>query len=102
MYKCKDCGRYFENPRAIRDKVPYGEEMVDLVTDEVCPYCGGPFGKFHVCELCGDDFFESDFDDVCPSCINIVANRFSKMLKENFTPFEIEILNVAYDGRNLE
>lgn len=102
MYKCKKCGTCFASPIPIVDKEPYGEGYVDWVSGSACPNCGGEFEEVYICELCGDEFFESDFPDVCPSCIRIVANRFSEMLKQNFAPFEIEILNAAYDGRNLE
>lgn len=103
MFKCNDCGAEFYEPKLIRDEVPYGNGMVMCNARACCPKCGGDFEEANnICELCGDSFSESIHEDVCPSCINIVAKRFSDMLKENFTPFEISILNAAYDGRNLE
>ena len=103
MYKCNECGSEFLEPRIIQDKVPYGEGKVMYPAYACCPRCGGNFEEANnICELCGDSFSESIHDDVCPSCINIIAKRFSDMLKANFEPFEISILNAAYDGRNLE
>lgn len=104
MYKCNCCGEEFSVPKTVYDYVPYGEGFEKAPAGSVCPCCQSPFFEKadNICELCGDSFSESIHDDVCPSCINIIAKRFSDMLKANFEPFEISILNAVYDGRNLE
>ena len=103
MFKCKSCGADFIEPKITYDTVPYGNGYVKGPAQEGCPYCGdSDFEKTQICELCGDSFTESKHNGVCPSCINIEEKRFSELLKTNFTPFEIAILNSVYDGRNLE
>ncbi len=103
MFKCNDCGTEFSEPKIVRDAVPYGSEYVKGIAQECCPACGSEeFEKAKICELCGDSYTDSKHNGVCNSCINIIANRFSELLKANFTPFEISILNSVYDGRNLE
>ena len=103
MYKCNHCKSEFSTPEIIQDRVPYGESTVNRNSLLVCPYCGNDdYEESYICEICGDTFTKSQHEDVCQSCINIIAKRFSDILKENFGPFEISILNSAYDGRNLE
>lgn len=102
MYKCTCCGEDFLEPKITQDTVPYGSGFVKGIAQECCPFCGGDFEEAKICELCGDSYIDSKHDGVCDSCINVIANRFSELLKTNFTPFEVGILNSAYDGRNLE
>lgn len=40
MYKCRECGRYFEEPRKYTDWVPYGSTSVPL-DSYTCPCCDG-------------------------------------------------------------
>ena len=96
MFKCRECKSTFETPVKITES--YGERW------NVCPNCGSSSidEAEHICELCGDYYAESIHDAVCESCINIIVDRFVEMFHENFTPFERSIINVAYDGRNLE
>lgn len=102
MYKCTSCGASFSEPNIVHDTVPYGAGYTKGPAQECCPYCGGNFEKAKICELCGNAYIDSNHDSVCKRCISIVAKRFSELLKTNFTPFEISIINSAYDGRNLE
>lgn len=102
MFRCNDCGAEFAEPKIVQDLIPYGNGTVKGAPQACCPFCGGTFDIMKICEFCGDGYTESNHDGVCDNCINIVANRFSELLKANFTPFEIEILNTVYDGRNLE
>lgn len=102
MFKCNCCGSEFSAPTISQDKVPYGELTVSVNSALVCPYCGNDdYEESYICELCGDTFTESQHEDVCQSCINLIAKRFSDILKENFSQFEISVLNSAYDGRDL-
>ena len=103
MFKCQNCGNEFSQPKPHRDFIPYGNSSVAGPKWDTCPSCGASqFEEMKICELCGDDYADSVHEDVYPSCINIIAKRFSDILKANFTSFEISILNAAYDGRNLE
>lgn len=103
MFKCNDCGGDFLEPKVIYDTVPYGNGYVKGPGQECCPYCSSEnFEDAEICELCGDSYTESRHDGICESCINVITDRFSELLKSNFTPFEISVINSAYDGRNLE
>ena len=102
MFKCNECDYEFCEPAIIRERVPYGEGFANLPDMACCPRCGGHFEKLKICEFCGDGYVDSRHDGVCDSCINIVKARFSELLNQNFTKFEIDILNDVYDGRNLE
>lgn len=103
MYKCYSCGATFSEPKTDYDLVPYGSGYVKHASGESCPYCGGDYDKASVCELCGDSFFEEDsnHNDVCQSCANIVLERFISLYRENFTPFERDIINVELDGKDV-
>ena len=102
MYRCHNCKADFKEPKLVYGDVPYGETIVRGLSTPACPFCGGECEEAEVCELCGDTFFKSQHNGVCQSCIDVITKRFSDLLKEKFTDFEISILNAAYDGRNLE
>ena len=101
MFKCNECEAEFLEPKITRDVIPYGNSEIPGPAQACCPFCGGPFDEAKICELCGDSYTDSKHNGVCDGCIDIVVNRFSDLLKTNFTPFEIAILNSAYDGRNI-
>lgn len=95
MYKCNNCAHEFQHYDTITENT--GEKHY------VCPRCrGADFDEAKVCELCGESYTSSRFNGVCPKCIAEVEERFSKMLNDNFSEFELSILNSVYDGRNLE
>ncbi len=102
MYRCNVCEAEFSEPKTTKDPVPYGSREVTYPGVSCCPFCGGDFEEVQICELCGETFTESKHNGVCDSCISIVVNRHSELLKTNFTPFEIAILNSALDGRNIQ
>lgn len=94
MYKCNNCQREFEQYDTIDDS---GEKWY------VCPYCRGTdFDEEKKCEHCEEQYIESKFDGLCPNCLTEIEERFSKVLNDKFTKFEIEALNTILDGRNLE
>lgn len=95
MYKCNNCAHEFQHYDTITENT--GEKHY------VCPRCRGTdFDEAKVCELCGDWFVESEHNEICQSCINIIVARFKELFHANFTPFERSVINSAYDGRNLE
>lgn len=98
MFKCDDCGRTFYEPKLLPNTVPYGSQTVTESTLCVCPYCGGHFEETKPCVICGNEYSGEDIDGVCPYCVNILKMRHSEILKEKFSPLEIKVLNVAYDG----
>lgn len=93
MYKCNNCEHEFQHYDTIKENT--GEKHY------VCPRCRGTdFDEAKVCE-CGELYTDSMFNGVCPKCIAEVEERFSKLLNDNFSEFELSILNSIYDGRNL-
>ena len=102
MYRCNNCEAEFDTPKTTKDPVPYGSREVTYPGVSCCPFCGGDFEEVQICTICGDSFTESKFDGVCPGCINIISNRFSELIKANFTSFEVDILISTYDGRNIQ
>lgn len=102
MYRCNDCEAEFLEPKTTYDTVPYGSREVACPGVSCCPFCGGDFEEVQICELCGESYTDSKHDGICDSCIDKIVNRFSELLNKNFTPFEISVLNSAYDGRNIQ
>lgn len=95
MYKCNSCGAAFEVYDTVYEE--NGEKWY------VCPYCRDTvFSEAKICEYCGNYFTESRMDVMCEDCLDELHIRFSNMLHNNFTGYEIEALNVIYDGKNLE
>ena len=102
MFKCNECGACFEVPKTVCDFVPIGQGEVYGTSYENCPFCGGDFEESQKCEMCGNYFNYSNFDDVCEDCLKELKMRFSKFLHTNFSSFEIDALNAIFDGKNLE
>ena len=95
MYKCNNCKATFEQYETITES--NGEKWY------VCPHCRGTdFDEAKKCEYCGNYFVESRDDVTCENCLDEVKTRFSNMLNNNFTEHEKKLLNIIYDGRNLE
>ena len=94
MYKCNNCAHEFQHYDTIKENT--GEKHY------VCPRCRGTdFDEAKVCENCDELYTDSLYNGVCPKCIAEVEERFSKLLNDNFSEFELSILNSVYDGRNL-
>lgn len=93
-YKCIDCGADFLFPKIIN----YGfcDSQMGV---PVCPDCASTnIAGGTSCPLCGR--FTTDF--YCADCAQNLRERFSDLLKSNFTPEEIKALNEIFDGKELE
>lgn len=72
MFKCKDCGRFFEQPIVCEMEKDTG------YVEQTCPHCGGDyFEEAHACPLCG----EPTTEDFCQDCYDIVKEGL-EALKE--------------------
>ena len=88
-YRCRDCGADGFYP------IVYGE---DGYVDEHCPSCDSEnIEQGDACPLCG----RFTTDAYCDDCKQNLRERFSELLKSNFTPEEIKALNEIYDGEEL-
>lgn len=79
MYKCEECGEFFEEPREINADIYYGVSgLFDSRTNKtisVCPYCDGNYEEAYECEDCGRLFTRFELDEyngklLCDSCID--------------------------------
>ena len=71
MYKCKDCGKLFDEPRTyIEDKTPYGgmSEYGFIDTYTGCPKCGGIYEEVFLCESCNKYVDFVDDESICEDC----------------------------------
>lgn len=74
MYKCNDCGMYFEDPEIIVDSET-GEE-------KVCPICGRDYlEEVNACKVC-EKPTESGFDDFCPDCMDKLRLGLNEIMDE--------------------
>lgn len=92
--KCRKCGLEDFTPKCIK----YGFCEAQLGVP-VCPSCGSSEIEVGIsCPLCG----RFTTDAYCGDCENNLRERFSELLKSNFTPEEIKALNEIFDGKELE
>lgn len=73
MYKCKDCGRLFEEP--------YQHYEEDTGANEQgCPHCSSDyFTEVNVCKCCEDEYVEDDF---CEDCMEKLALGLNQIMDE--------------------
>lgn len=92
--KCRNCGAEDFAPKFIN----YGfcDSQMGV---PVCPSCGSSDIEVGIsCPLCGRYAKRA----YCGDCENNLRERFSELLKSNFTPEEIKALNNIFDGKELE
>lgn len=94
MYFCDNCKAFF--------KIPAKWKEINGENFDGCPFCKQTFEAAKKCELCGEYFAGGYFESMCENCKEDIKERFSKLLNENFTTFEIGFLNEIFDGKNLE
>lgn len=94
-YKCPDCGAEFLMPKFVHYTSCRDPQMA-LAT---CPECASSEIMRGVsCPLCG----RYAADAYCADCVQNLRERFSELLKSNFTTEEISALNNIFDGKELE
>lgn len=89
MYKCKSCGRWFDEPKQYVEQYYYGAYL----TEEGCPYCRGDFEEITPCKGCGEEFGESELTEgFCLACELKIQNKTWEFIFEKFTQEEIDYL----------
>lgn len=66
MYKCKDCGLIFDEPKEYsEDYTPGGafEGGSFINRFSGCPNCSGAYDDAKKCEICGEYFLEEELED---------------------------------------
>lgn len=66
MYKCKDCGLIFDEPKEYsEDYTPGGafEGGSFINRFSGCPNCSGSYDDAKECEICGEYFLEEELED---------------------------------------
>lgn len=93
MYVCNDCGAVIEEPDATTEEVSDGYRETYLC----CPYCGGnDIEKARQCVVC-EDWYAGD-DELCPACAESAKRRFRRIIKGQFTPDEVNLIDHELDG----
>lgn len=83
-YICRECGERFDKP--VHHNESYGSY------DE-SPCCGSTFTAARPCSTCGKEISAEDVYALCDSCKGKAENLFKRLLRENFTPEELEYLS---------
>lgn len=105
MYICDECGETFEEPKTYcEDRGEFwGQPCREEIS--VSPCCEGDYSEAGTCELCGEYYNEEtakEYNLCCDDCAESLENKFKKILHENFTEYEIKVINSIYDGRDIE
>lgn len=98
MYRCMECGNLFEEGEQKTYREYMGECHGYPAYEEFCgcPLCGGSYKEITPCEICGT--YNHDFgEEYCEECKKEVKERFRKLVRDNFTEEERELLNDLYE-----
>lgn len=95
MFRCDECEEVFEEP--IEYTESHGEHFREVFTCSPC--CKENYTEVEMCEFC-DEYIDL-YERLCDKCKSKLKKAFSNVLHENFTEFEIEILNDIFDGEEL-
>lgn len=110
MFKCKDCGCEFEEPRSYREYhgLDYGYETL-----WECPNCGsGDYNPSRACPICGEEHFSDD--PFCEWCLSDakgvvlyeyekVKIRYPRLKIDDFIElYEIALDDIKYEERSKE
>lgn len=88
MFKCKDCGCEFEEPKEIIEYhgLDYGYEKL-----YGCPHCGGgDYEESTTCDICGEPSWSGCFCDKCKDDVKF-------MLKIDFRYFDNAKMEDLFD-----
>ena len=104
MLICNECGNEFfeDEVKATYDRVPYGDQMVDMPSYDVCPNCGSEYIEEAVrCKRCGEYMPQSfNADCLCQSCCTEIKECFFKMMKKFWN--SLEDLEKQFVYQNIE
>ena len=87
--------------RVIKLRCPYCDsETVREGTDETCAICGRTMLEWNECQCCGEyNIPDTECEDFCKTCKNIVKKKLYDFLKENFTEKEIDVLDEVVEEK---
>ena len=97
MKWCNECGATFEEPNTIYEKVPteLGEQVLST---NVCPYCGGDsYEEADYC-TCGNVKLKEDI--MCETCRKLLKLKFS-MFADYLTAEDEAQLDAWLDGNSV-
>lgn len=94
MYKCFECGHMFEEGEEKEYFEPIGECWGDSVCVRRlgCPQCNGDFDEVFPCKICGR-YKTTEKNTFCDECTEDVKERYSRLLDNNFTKSELELID---------
>lgn len=101
MKKCDECGHVFADEDIARWKEDRGEHFGFPCQEELCgcPMCNGSFSELEACDLCEEEVIEEDSKErFCEDCKRVTMERFAKLMLENFSEIEIELIADIWDG----
>ncbi|MBS6476094.1 MAG: hypothetical protein KH354_09025 [Clostridiales bacterium] len=103
MYICEDCKAMFNTPEMAANVLTHGDNGIDDIGyTYICPKCRSEFiSEAARCPVCGDYKEAMELCGCCEACESKLRRRFKKLLEDNFTAKEIEILNESFDGEAL-
>lgn len=101
MNKCEECGHVFADEDIARWKEDRGEHFGFPCAETMsgCPKCKGGYTKLKACELCEQEVIEEDSPECyCDECQRDTMERFAKLMLENFSEEEIELIAEIWEG----
>ncbi len=82
MYRCDNCGLLFDEPKK------YIEDTGEHFSG--CPSCYGDYTEIYECKWCGE--YTEDERCICERCISETIKKVNRILEEEFTSEEREII----------
>jgi hypothetical protein len=102
MYICEDCGHTTESPTEIEEY--HGDYNYRPEIFYQCPNCDSDrIEEAERCECCGSDRPVSQMTgDICDECLKVWRDHFYTMMRDKYTPQELEWIYLAMDGEPLD
>ena len=97
VYKCRECGHLFEEGEEAIWYDGHGFDFPPYEKNIGCPVCKGGFVRVKPCRIC----FEYTEKTYCDECAEDVRSRFEKLISDNFSAEERDLLNELYDGKEI-
>lgn len=97
MFKCESCGNTFDEPGLDYER-HYELDGAPKEYYSSCPTCGsGDIAEGGACPLCGG-FTEGSY---CEECEESLRERFTEILKAEFTEEELLALDKIYEDKSI-
>lgn len=99
MYRCVECGHLFEEGEQETWNEDRGEYFGAPCSEKLsgCPVCEGAYEPVEPCKICGryEDIEEDEI--LCENCKKETEEKLIKLLHDNFTVEERELLNTIWE-----